>query len=345
MAAAVAQRTWRDSKPEAVEADLAALWRDLAREGSVARAVMSNLIVFRLYQPASSSRTKAGTSAKTSVDRAVPGTDLLEAVVARHPSRAIVIEHVPDGHGPGAPVGAGVGVWVFGPPTARYGVESVVIRSACAEASLPSIVRRFVRGDLPTSIWWTEDLSSAPPLDALVTLARQLVYDSRGWRDFRAGVRTVATLAANGVIDLADLNWRRLATLRQALVHAAAAAEPCDVTADMVRIRYRPGEATLAWLLAGWVAAKLEWPDTAWPEIAGADVGDEILTMTVGDDALAVELNEHRVHVATARRPPFEVTARPESEADAIAAELKTLSAETELNAALRALARNPQRG
>ena len=55
-------------------------------------------------------------------------------------------------------------------------------------------MRRLVLGDLPTSVWWTEDLSQTPPLTELATMGRQFVYDSRQWRDVRAGIATVAGL-------------------------------------------------------------------------------------------------------------------------------------------------------
>src|SRR6266446_2659634 len=121
MAGAVADRSWRVSTPEAIDADLAALWRDVGRgETSVARAVMSNLIVFRS-------------------------------------------------------------------PTSAAG------------------------GDMPTCIWWTEDMSDAAPSEALLTVGRQLVYDSRRWRDVRRGAAAMAPLVRRHRVDLADLNWRRLA--------------------------------------------------------------------------------------------------------------------------------------
>ncbi len=37
----------RPSSPESIEDDLAILWRDVARDGPVTRAVMANLVVFR----------------------------------------------------------------------------------------------------------------------------------------------------------------------------------------------------------------------------------------------------------------------------------------------------------
>ena len=71
----------RSTTTDAIEPDLAALWREVARQGPVARAVMSNLIVFR----------------ECSDDRS-PADDLstapaLEEVVARHPCRLIVLDH------------------------------------------------------------------------------------------------------------------------------------------------------------------------------------------------------------------------------------------------------------
>src|SRR6266850_913119 len=202
MARTVAAHAWRASTPEAIELDLAALWRQIGHgEAAIARAVMSNLVVFRKHMDVPDAEL-------TRVTANLP----LDEVAARHPSRLIVLEHSYDQAAPGAPFAAGVGIVTFGPPQARYGVEQIVVRSACAEQSLPSIVRRLVRGDVPTSVWWTDDLSDRPPLDGIVAMARQFVYDSRRWRDVRRGVLALATLHRR--LDLADVNWRRLTPLR-----------------------------------------------------------------------------------------------------------------------------------
>jgi glucose-6-phosphate dehydrogenase assembly protein OpcA len=333
MASALVERAFREAPPEAVEHELAALWREIARHGTVARAVMSNLVVFRYIDRRSHPR---GGDQHARSEAAF--ADRLDAVVARHPSRAIVIEHDRGSHDVAPPLGAGVGVTIFGPPAARYGVESILVRSACAEASLPSIVRRFVRGGLPTSVWWTEDLSIGAPLASLVTMARQLVYDSRFWRDVGAGVRAVDGLPE---IDLADVNWRRLRPLRDLLVDAAGSCGHALVAADRVTIAHAPGDSALAWLLAGWLSARLEWPADAWPTMeptAGSDL--VIMTVRDGDFTLSIAMDDHRVALEATGRPRLVAAATPEHEADAIAAELRTLSRETELRQALRALAR-----
>jgi glucose-6-phosphate dehydrogenase assembly protein OpcA len=329
MASALVERAWRDTTPEGVEDDLAALWRDLAGRGAITRAVMSNLVVFRFHERRSNRGRVSGGA----------GSDAHEAVMALHPSRTIVIEHDRGHHDPQEPIGAAVGVSVFGPPTARYGVEQVLVKSACAEVSLPSVVRRFIRGDLPTSVWWTEDLSRWPPLDALVETGRQLVYDSRAWLDMDAGFRTLAPLTAGRRIDLADLNWRRLAPLRRALLHAVA-----GITAPghaPIRITYRPGERALAWLLAGWLAARLRWTRGGWSPVEESPDSADLLTLTIGggSESLVATLDDHRVLVQQPGIAPMTLPTPRDTDAEAIAAELRSLSYDAALHEAIVAVA------
>jgi glucose-6-phosphate dehydrogenase assembly protein OpcA len=353
MAAAVVERTWRESTPEGVERDLAALWRELAGRGGIARAVMSNLIVFRLHDRRRSRRPDApGVPGGSDVPDVL---DTIDSVVARHPSRTIVIEHDRGDHNLSAPVGARVGVTVFGPPTAQYAVERVVIRSACAEMSLPSIVRRFVRGDVPTSVWWMEDLSRVKPLPALVGTGRQFLFDSRRWRDVGGGIRALAPLLATGRIDLSDLNWRRLAPMRLALEHATGSMSTVRDVSDRpdvpdrpdseVRIAHRPGEAPLAALLAGWLVARLGWSSDRWPaidEVSSDAAGSDVLSLRIGEGAetLTATLDEHRVRVEQPRTPALVVAVPRSVEAESVAAELRALSVDRALRDALVALVR-----
>ena len=334
MAGAVADRSWRVSTPEAIDADLAALWRDVGRSDTqVARAVMSNLIVFR--RP---------TSAASDEIAAMLGDAPVEEVAARHPSRVIVLEHC-HGDAPLAPSAAAVGIATFGPPTARYGVELILVRSACPEPSLLSILRRFVRGDIPTSIWWTGDVSAAAPSDALLTVGRQLVYDSRRWRDVPCGIAAIAPLVRHHRVDLADLNWRRLAPLRRALAHACGPLK-ADAWRDVdVRVAHAEGEAALAWLCYGWLRAeRLRCSDPVAAKEAGvANEGtsrvadnEPRLTVTIGD--LKAELSPRSVDIVSADAPPLGLAVARETEADAVAAELRSLAPDRTLVAALEAL-------
>jgi glucose-6-phosphate dehydrogenase assembly protein OpcA len=338
MAAAIAsKRLFRVSTPEAIEPDLAALWRDLAQtDAPIARAVMSNLVVFRDRIAPPDTEVEAVTSDLPDLP--------LEEVLARHPSRLIVLEHERAERTSDVRVAAGVAIAVFGPPHARYGVEQIVTRSACGEASLPSIVRRFLRGDLPTTVWWTEDLSLAPPLAALVTMGRQLLYDSRQWRDVAAGVRTLAPLVGDRYADLADLNWRRLTPLRRALDAIRRASGLAAALPDAkMRIAHRAGDAPLAWLLAGALMAEQKKPVGQMPAVDQSAPDGTVLLMTLrrGSSETTITLTSERVVVDDGSGVPLVISAPAEPPAEAIAAELRMLSQDAALGAAIRALDRH----
>jgi glucose-6-phosphate dehydrogenase assembly protein OpcA len=332
MAVAVAKRVFRASTVESIDDDLAALWRELAQGGTpIARAVMSNLIVFR--------------------DRiALPDADVetvmadlpLDEVVGRHPSRLIVLEHEHGREQPDAPFAAGVGIATFGPESARYGVEQIVVRSACADASLPSIVRRLARGDLPTSVWWTEDVSKVPPLESLVTIGRQLVYDSRDWNDIGAALRVLQPLVERRRIDLADVNWRRLAPVRRALHHAGTERDqPIEAAAARVHIAHHPDEAALAWLLAGALMAAATPAPAAPPRVEASAAGEAALVVTIerGSNRTTITLSASGATLhGGSNAAPLVVSMPVEAEPEAVAAELRLLSQDMELHAALAAL-------
>jgi len=331
MAGAVGERVFRQSSAETIDADLAALWRELGQgDIPIARAVMSNLIVFR------------NRVAPPDADVATVMADLpLDEVIARHPCRSIVIEYEAGGQPPGVPFAAGVGIATFGPESARYGVEQVIVRSGCAEVALPSIVRRLTRGDLPTSVWWTEDLSAVPPLESLVTMGRQLVYDSRDWRDVRGALRVLEPLVRRHRIDLADVNWRRLAPLRRAFEQAGPGGTPLIVRGARVRIAHAASEAALAWLLAGALMASARGALKEPPDVEESDVGDAVIVVTIEQAShhATVTLSASGATVAgAAAGSPLVVSMPIETAADAVAAELRLLSQEAELHAALAAL-------
>lgn len=334
MAAAVASRLFRASTPEAIEPDLAALWREISEtDAPIGRAVMSNLVVFRSRPAAPLSGT-----APLAIDPAV------EDVLARHPSRLIVLEHERLERTSDAPIAAGVGIAIFGPEHARYGVEQIVARAACAEVALPSIVRRFIRGDLPTTVWWTEDLSQVPPLSALVTMGRQLLYDSRQWSDIAGGVRAVGPLVGDRHADLADLNWRRLTPVRRALAHARRAGGLAVLSHDAaLHVAHRPGDSALAWLLAGTLMAGQEGPASPPPRVDESAPDDAVLLMTIrrGSSEATVTLTAQSVIVDEGSGAPLVVTVPVEHEADAVAAELRMLSQDADLGAAIHALDRH----
>jgi glucose-6-phosphate dehydrogenase assembly protein OpcA len=219
------------SSAHTIEADLAALWRRAAAAGPVSRAVMSNLVII-------------GDQGLRPDPAALLEDPLVAGVVRRHPARIIAVDYHARREAC-APAASSVGVMTFGAERSRYGVEIVAVRLACAEASLPSVVRAIARGDMPTTIWWNGDLSAAPAPAAMLQLGQQIVYDSREWRDVRGGFKLLARLLNTGSCpDLADVNWPRLAGARHALARGA----PDTLV-------HAGGEAG-TWLLDGWVVSQ-----------------------------------------------------------------------------------------
>jgi glucose-6-phosphate dehydrogenase assembly protein OpcA len=285
---------------------------------------MSNLVVFR------------GCSPTEHVDlTTVPLEVPLDEIVARHPSRVIVVHHTwPDSNRSSA-VAAAVGITVFGSVGARYGVEQIALHSGCADEALVSVVLGLALGDLPLSIWWTDELANLPPIARLLASGRQFVYDSRGWKHVEQGFGAVASLAAkpNGP-DIVDLNWRRLVPLRRALITAFKNL-PASSRPTAVRVRYAQGEAPLAWLLAGWLSKVL---DSAESRVAVAvqsgEPGANVLSVAFNEPTMTVTMDGHHVTLS-GPDPPFLIPVRQEHAADALADELCNLAKDDMLAAAV----------
>ncbi len=332
MAGAVTIRS-RPSEPEAIDATLTALWREAGRTAPLTRALLSNLVVVR----------ERGRHEAT--DLTLAGTSLpLEAIVQQHPCRVIVIHHAAGCATRQKPIAASANIVCFESGAARFGIEAIVVSSECAEASLPSLVRRLVVGDVPTTLWCPDDFSRTPPLDELFDMARQVVYDSRTWRDVRAAVRELVRLLGRPYVpDLADLNWRRLRPLRQALTQAASPAiHASDVRTVDVQVHHRPGDGALAWLLVGWLDSRLAAERARRITVDEMRQGDEVLAVSFGGAAvdLSVTMNGHRVLVRFPNHTaPIVVAVPREPTADAVASELRSLGHDRCLHDALRALA------
>jgi glucose-6-phosphate dehydrogenase assembly protein OpcA len=128
--------------------------------------------------------------------------------------------------------------------------------------------------------------------------------------------------------------------VRQALVHAAESMQADDLHHRAVRITHRRGEAALAWLLGGWLAARM--PDQAEPVIEEAPEADDVLTLTcaTGSGELTLTLTDQHVAVSGPGRASFTVAVPREDAADAVAAELRSLAQDVCLHDTLGALIR-----
>jgi glucose-6-phosphate dehydrogenase assembly protein OpcA len=304
---------WRASTPESVEADLAALWAEAGQAGPLSRALMSNLVV-------------------VSPLRSFP---TVEEVARKHPARTILLSCARDDDA-GGPEAIRVGLHTFGEGDARYGLEFIAVHTTCTDEALPSIVRRLTIGSVPTSVWWTADLSEPAPPEALSTIGRQFLYNSALWRDVPTGLRVAASLLRHPRSpDLADLNWRRLAPVRDAIVHALKDADQNNAPRVMsIGISHPPHERAGASLLAGWLRARLG----VMPVVNERGASDTLaIVLNVEGTEISATLAGEHVRVQSGR-PSFVMPLPVETEAGAVAAELISLAPDAGLCDALRVL-------
>jgi hypothetical protein len=321
-------RMWRSTTAASLDDDLAAVWQETARAGPVSRAVMSNLVVVR-----------GGTGAPLG-DEGV-SEETLTGVLRVHPARTILVDYAAEPARTCAPESFAINVLLFAGGAERYGVERIAVRTACADSSLPSVVRRLVRGDLPTTLWWLGDAARWPPPPPLVNEARQLLFDSRHWSDVPAGARSVADAVSKARhLDLSDVNWRRTAPLRRAVLDALASSRAAFGRGVRASVTASTRELAAGWLVSAWLAGGVGLGSIA-PEIGNAMPFDMRIVIEGGGEAVTVLWAHAEIRVdSTTERVPMVFPAAPEDEASAIASELDNLTAEPALREAVLHIAR-----
>jgi glucose-6-phosphate dehydrogenase assembly protein OpcA len=249
---------------DALEGELVKLWRhpEEAEEirAHVTRACMSNLIVH--HRPAE--------GGPETIDQ------MLIDVVRFHPCRILLLseDETESSPEPRAFISAHVD------SSQMAFSEQITLKTGGAGlARLPSIVRPFLLGDLPTSLW----LSSGGLIPMgqdwfheLTEMADQMIYDSFIWSNARQGLISVTDWLAGAPAErsAADLAWRRLRPWRRLIAQALdPAAVPgalqaiCEIT-----IEHGPHALPQAWLLAGWMAQRLGWRPRAGSVTPGTEI-------------------------------------------------------------------------
>ena len=314
---------WRSIPSDAIESELAALWCAIGKETRISRALMGNLIVLH---PA-----------------AVSMKDILD-VARRHPVRIVLISAAKGKDTASGPAAARVSIVPVGDPSNRFGAELIAIDAEYADVAMGSIVLTLARGDVPTTIWWADDLSSDALPAALFGQARQLVYDSALWQDVPAGMRRLAEVARTcDRLDLADLNWRRLEPLRHAIVYAASqdAAPLEELVEENVRITFRTGSLAAALLLDGWLCCRLGWKTRSAGRVEEASDQDAVLKITFRRAKWALEaaIDERGTRVVTTGTSVAATPVPVRSLAELIASELRALGHDSCLRETIRVLA------
>lgn len=227
-----------------IDKELKKLWQQ--SEGAMTRASLINLAV---YNEAPGSLAE--------------NTRLISQITQNHACRAIVI-----GADPQAKENR-VEAWI----SAHCHVGHAGSKQICSEqlsflvegpctGLLPNIVFSHLDSDLPFYLWWQGTLHD--PMDPqLWAWVDRFIYDSRDWDDFGAQMQLVeaAQDEARQRIVLCDLNWTRLDKIRLAIAqffdHPASHHHFAEI--ESAQIDFAPGFRSTAVLLAGWLAAQLNW--------------------------------------------------------------------------------------
>jgi glucose-6-phosphate dehydrogenase assembly protein OpcA len=227
-----------------IGSELKKLWA--ASGGAKTRASLINLGVYS-EEPDSLSRN----------------TDLVSKITQNHACRAIVIAASPGATEPRAQA------WI----SAHCHVSRAGSMQVCSEqlsflidghdtTLLPNIVFSHLDSDLPFYLWWQGEFHEVmdPQLWAWVD---RVIYDSQTWSNSDAQLQRVqaAQAEANQRIVLCDLNWTRIVQLRLAIAqffdHPASHHHFDSI--ERVEIDHAPEYRSTAVLLAGWLAAQLNW--------------------------------------------------------------------------------------
>ena len=227
-----------------IDKELKKLWAE--GEGVMTRASLINLAIYC---------DKPGSLGQN--------TQLMSQLTENHACRAIVIEADATAKDNRAEA------WI----SAHCHVSRAGSRQICSEQLsfqlggpctklLPSIVFSHLDSDLPFYLWWQTEFRA--PLDPeLWSWVDYLIYDSHTWNDYKGQLDLVETARreADQRIVLSDLNWTRLDKIRTAVAQFfdPPAAHRHFSRIEKISITHGRGYRSTALLLAGWVAAQLEW--------------------------------------------------------------------------------------
>jgi len=221
----------------------------------------------KLWAESGNERTRASLM-NLAVYSEVPGslprnTEIIFKITEDHACRAIVISANP------AAKENRVEAWI----SAHCHISRAGGKQICSEQLsfvlegpsaklLPNIVFSQLDSDLPFYLWWQGEFHE--PMDPqLWAWVDRVIYDSQTWSDFRAQMQRVETAQAEARqrIVLCDLNWTRLVQFRLAIAQFFDHPRTHHFFSEIERVEidFAPGYRSTAILLAGWLAAQLQW--------------------------------------------------------------------------------------
>ena len=128
------------------------------------------------------------------------------------------------------------------------------------------IVTELMIAELPKFVWWKASPEAEYGLfQRLTSLADVVILDSSTFVSPEVDLLQIGTLLVQN-LNLADLNWSRLAPWQELTAEAFDAPERRSAVReiDVVSIDYEKGNHAQALMFLGWVASRLQWQPVAY---------------------------------------------------------------------------------
>ncbi|MGB8700089.1 MAG: glucose-6-phosphate dehydrogenase assembly protein OpcA [Thermosynechococcaceae cyanobacterium] len=150
--------------------------------------------------------------------------------------------------------------------------EYITLKGTDAElATVSGFIQSLVIGELPKFLWW----KAIPDLHhelfrKLSDFCNLVIVDSSTFEDAETALLNIHDLHQKG-INVADLNWRRLAVWQELTAEAFDPPSRRAALNDVDRfvLDYEAGNSAQAFLFLGWLASRLQWRPIACHQDGG----------------------------------------------------------------------------
>lgn len=279
----------------AVNRVLSEMHREMLRhggiEGSAVRLSVLNLV-----------------AACVDVDSADLASQAVGRLGAKHPARAIIILADPEGP---EQMEADLSLQCSAVDEGQVCAEQVRLHvGGQAAYHMASVVTPLLVPDIPVYLW----LVGSPPLhqafgqDA-VAICERLIIDSGEYEDHAGTLRMLADEleAVGDAISLCDVAWERTRIWRQLIAQSFDGGEMRPFVHGITRVDVECSGGRISaqtWLIAGWLASRLDWPTSAdGPRVvAGAHEDNDVNERDLVRVALHCRAGGHEALVTLERR-------------------------------------------
>jgi glucose-6-phosphate dehydrogenase assembly protein OpcA len=200
------------------------------------------------------------------------GTGTADAIASTNPGRIVTLCPIlSDDEGVKAQVSAYCPIQKSNKNTLVCCEYVNLMGTATALERIGGMISELLLGDLPQFLWWKA--TPAPDFNLfkrLVDNCHNVIFDSSSFHEPEADLATICKLIDRS-INLADLNWRRLASWQELTAEAFDPPERRAVVyeVDRVTIDYEKGNPAQALMFLGWLASRLGWTPVAYEQEGG----------------------------------------------------------------------------